>query len=588
VTDVTRGDLPGPANRARRTIPVNVIEDGDPSDLFNIDEGRAMLQIIHDVAPESALAFCTAGVTQAAFASGIRRLRTEAGCDVLVDDIGFPDEPFFSDGIVAQAVEEVVNSDTLAGRKALYYSAAGNAGALGYEADFAPVSDADARGGMAGTNNLQLSQVPLELTGGGFHNFTPGAGSNIAQKVVVRDDLVEISFQWNDLFDAAEMTSDFNVLIFDAAGNFLDELSGTDDSFATGQALEIVDLVPAFAGGERTYQLAIARRAGGTGEAQHFRYFTDTDGGVGGTFFDMKIPTIFGHSGARSGDGVGAYQYNKLARPEDFTSFGPVTIFFDDQGNRLAMPEVRQQPTISGPDGVATSLPSFRSFFGTSAAAPHVAAVAALLLQAAGGPGSLTPAQVRQALQDTARPHDLEPLTATAIAATANGTVTLTGYGDGSDFSSAFEHFFTLEFTGPAGAGLKSVLIDLTAAGLKFDLDPAAGFPFTVGSTSGGVAAPVTGAVQRGNRKLLVTFGAFPPGGKVTFGIDRDVARIGAGGNSGDELAKAVVTATILPAGATRAVVQKAKFVNALGSGWTPADGFGFVNVDAALKSLGR
>ncbi|MGB8170200.1 MAG: hypothetical protein WCF18_22040, partial [Chthoniobacteraceae bacterium] len=71
-------------------------------------------------------------------------------------------------------------------------------------------------------------------------------------------------------------------------------------------------------------------------------------------------------------------------------------------------------------------------------------------------------------------------------------------------------------------------------------------------------------------------------------GIDRDFARLSAGGNTGDELAKATVTATILPAGAIKAVTQKAAFVNALGTGYTPADGFGFVNVDAAVKSLGR
>lgn len=591
--DVTRDDLPGLGNRAKHTTPVNVIEEGAPDDSSNIDEGRAMLQIIHDVAPESALAFCAVGVTQATFADAIRRLRTEGNCDIIVDDIGFAEEPMFSDGIVAQAVEEVVNSAALAGRKVIYYSAAGNSGELGYESDFAPVSDADARNGMAGANNLKLSQVPAELSGGGFHNFTPAAAPNIAQRFVVSGDYVEINFQWNDLFDAAAMTSDFNLLVFDEDGNFLttdgggNSVSGVDDAFATGQALERLFLAPDFAGGDRVYQIAISRRAGGSGAAQHFRYVADSEGGIGGKFFNLKVPTMFGHSGARSGDGVAAYAYNKLARPEDFSSFGPVAIYFDDAGNRLGSPEVRLQPTIAGPDGVATSLAGFRPFFGTSAAAPHAAGAAALMLQAAGGPGSLTPAQVREAFQATAFPHDLDPLIATAESNTSNGVVTLVAEGDASNFSSASERFFTLTFAGPTGSQLKSVLIDLARAALKFDTDPTLGFPFTVGSLDGGATTPVA-SVLPGKRRLLLTFADFPPGGSIRFGIDRDLARTSAAGNSGDELAKALVTATILPAGATKVVTQKAAFASVIGTGYSPADGFGFINVDAALKRLGR
>ncbi|NJR66739.1 MAG: S8 family serine peptidase, partial [Leptolyngbyaceae cyanobacterium CRU_2_3] len=77
-------------------------------------------------------------------------------------------------------------------------------------------------------------------------------------------------------------------------------------------------------------------------------------------------------------------------------------------GNRLSTPEVRQKPEVVGPDRVSTSVTNinqfldFSSFGGTSAAAPHVAAVAALMLQRAGGRSSLTPAQILTALQQTA------------------------------------------------------------------------------------------------------------------------------------------------------------------------------------------
>src|SRR5207302_4105843 len=131
----------------------------------------------------------------------------------------------------------------------------------------------------------------------------------------------------------------------------------------------------------------------------------------------------------------------------------------------------------SGPDGVSTSLKMFRPFFGTSAAAPHVAGVAALLLQAAGGPGSLSAAQVRSALESTADRHDLDPFQATAQFGSSTGMVTLTGDDDDSNFSSADPKFFTLQFDAPAGTLLQTISIDLSPAGLKFDPNLTKGFP---------------------------------------------------------------------------------------------------------------
>ena len=125
--DIASGDLPGPGNPDGYTTPVTVLADGDATDT---DEGRAMLQIVHDLAPAAALAFCANGATPAALAANIRALRASAGCDVIVDDAVFDEEPFFSDGPAAQAVDDVVHSDDLGGRKVLYYSADVLAGAV--------------------------------------------------------------------------------------------------------------------------------------------------------------------------------------------------------------------------------------------------------------------------------------------------------------------------------------------------------------------------------------------------------------------------------------------------------------------------
>ena len=97
--DIANGDLP------RDVIVLKDLSDA-PSDDCS-DEGRAMMQLIHDVAPGSPQAFYTAFESQEDFAAGIRALAA-AGSEVIVDDIIYFAEPMFEDGIIAQAVDDVL------------------------------------------------------------------------------------------------------------------------------------------------------------------------------------------------------------------------------------------------------------------------------------------------------------------------------------------------------------------------------------------------------------------------------------------------------------------------------------------------
>ena len=90
-------------------------------------------------------------------------------------------------------------------------------------------------------------------------------------------------------------------------------------------------------------------------------------------------------------NGTAAYSVFRMSIPEYFTSPGPATVYFDKMGNRLATPEVRLQPGIAAADNGNTSffggddvgdLDIKPNFAGTSAAAPHAAAIAALVLKA--------------------------------------------------------------------------------------------------------------------------------------------------------------------------------------------------------------
>ncbi len=610
------------ADIASGDLPSNVVvlkDDNEPG--YDTDEGRAMLQIVHDVAPDAKLAFCTTGDTQTVFANAIRSLRTNttAPCDVLVDDIQFSDEPFFSDSVIAEAVDEVVTSTSLPGKRVIYYSAAGNDGSASYAATFTPVSDADARAGNAGANNLKLFQVPRSLTAGGFQNFKGadlGHGTKIVQKVTVMDADAEIDFQWDDPFDAGKITSDYNILIFDAGGNYLagnpnsdadTPLSGTDDNFSTGEAIEYAELPLNADGSNTTYQIAITRASSRTAApASRLRYFAYTDGSFYGKYIHTGLPTLFGHSAAANADGVGAFDVHDPTVPEDYNSFGPVTIFFDGDGDRLSTPAVRYQPTLAAVDGVNTTFfpqpardndsdgDGLPNFYGTSAAAPHAAAVAALLLQAGGGPGSILAADMRSLLESTAADHDLDPAYAAATLTSADGRIelTLTANGDGSNNSAFDEDFFRATFTGPSGSSLRKLAIDIGAVNEVFDLTLDDGFPFIVGPSTTVVKADVTAGVSddaagvtESKLSVLVTPGAFSSGNLLTFGIDRDDLSARAGGNSADLLAGSKVTARFILADGSK-VKLTGTLANKTGHGYSPDVGYGLINAEAALNRL--
>ncbi len=99
---------------------------GAPEQLPLTDEGRAILQIVHAIAPGAGLSFYTAVNTEADFANGITTLASD-GAKVIDDDVGYPDEPFFQDGLVAQAINAVASEGVA------YFSSAGNDGRASYE-----------------------------------------------------------------------------------------------------------------------------------------------------------------------------------------------------------------------------------------------------------------------------------------------------------------------------------------------------------------------------------------------------------------------------------------------------------------------
>ena len=127
----------------------------------------------------------------------------------------------------------------------------------------------------------------------------------------------------------------------------------------------------------------------------------------------INASTAYGHPNASGAIAVGAVSYDDTPAfgrtppvLEYYSSKGGIPVYFNPDGTSYATPVVRQKPEIVAIDDANTSFfgddyenDGFPNFAGTSAAAPHAGAVAALLLQAR---PTLTPDQVKTALQNTA------------------------------------------------------------------------------------------------------------------------------------------------------------------------------------------
>src|SRR5580704_1251710 len=159
-TDVTNGQLP--AN-------VDVLQDGQGG----TDEGRAMTQIVHAEAPGANIAFATADGGSAAFAQNIEALQSQANANVEVDDVGYFDQPFFQEGVIAQA------ADAVAAKGTAYFSAAGNDGSQAWQGSFTP--------GQAGI-----------FPGSSLDAF--GSGNDFQQVTIPVGSAVTFDFQWNQPF----------------------------------------------------------------------------------------------------------------------------------------------------------------------------------------------------------------------------------------------------------------------------------------------------------------------------------------------------------------------------------------------------
>ncbi|MGA2046885.1 MAG: S8 family serine peptidase [Terracidiphilus sp.] len=364
------------------------------------DEGTAMLEIVHDMAPGANLYFATASNSITTFAANIEALQA-AGCSIIIDDTFFFVESPFQDGqastvistsqggIVTQAV------NTVASEGVFYFVSAGNQGNENvgtsgtYEGDFVP----------------QAAASPLPA--GNVHNFGSGAGYDT---ITSPGDQVLTLF-WSDPLGGSG--NDYDLYLLNSTGTAILAAStniqnGTQDPLEEIGSSDIVN----------NNQIVVFQNTGALNRFFHLELYrgelkVNTSGethghsAASGAYTVAATPAAAAF-GAPTPNGPYPGPFVSTDQIEWFSSDGLRRIFFNADSSAITPGNfsstggtVLNKPDITAADGVSvTGVGGFDNpFYGTSAAAPAAASIAALVLSA---DPAITQADMKTALESTA------------------------------------------------------------------------------------------------------------------------------------------------------------------------------------------
>ncbi|MBI2397317.1 MAG: S8 family serine peptidase [Xanthomonadales bacterium] len=364
------GDLPA-------GVRVGVLADmvgGSPT-----DEGRAMMELIHDIAPDTTqLVFATATGGQANFAANIAGLAA-ANMDIINDDYVYFAEPFYQDGVVAQAV------DTFVTNGGLYFALNHNYANLSYESVFSD-GDADNYHQFSGGDEVQQITMPS------------GTAANPVS--------VSVVLQWSQPMGSA--TTDLSLEVWNAAVNVL--VTNSTVNNIGGDPIDSVTITNN-TGAPLVLNMAVKRISGAAaGLTFKYQFFANGAWQVTMDEYNGGGGTLTPHAGTPNSIAIGAAPFSNRDVAEAYSGRGPFRRFFDTAGNPVG-PFTYEKPDFLSIDRVNNSFfgsdtgddaDAFPNFSGTSAATPNAAAVGALMLEMAGGSGTLTRYDMHRAMRMSA------------------------------------------------------------------------------------------------------------------------------------------------------------------------------------------
>jgi hypothetical protein len=335
------------------------------------DEGTAMLEIVHDLAPGAALAFSSGVGGSAAMIASQNYLVSVVGANIVTDDVWLPREPYFEDGPVAQNASTLVTT-----KNVVYFTSAGNRAQRHVQQMF---KDGGVRAiGTAGTFR------PHDFGGGDYTldiRLRNPSGTGVRHTIVL---------QWGEKFGTA--AKNFDLYLLDGALANVLQASTTVQNGA-GDPVELIDFT--YSGPDNApAALVVDFNSGGAAPSNMPLKILAN----GPTFLQSVTPAGSVNQEAGSPDVIALGAIDQADPGADdaeaFSSRGPTSILFPAPATRgkpdaMAIDDV----SVTGAGGFPTP------FTGTSAASPHGAGLAALLR---GAKPLLTAAVVKTGLLSTA------------------------------------------------------------------------------------------------------------------------------------------------------------------------------------------
>ena len=299
-------------------------------------EGTAMLEIIHDIAPGAPLLYADfGGGKDEEFVSAVENL-VASGARVIVDDVGFLQVPYFEDGTSAARLQELLKNNP----DVILVSAAGNNADAHYQGNFSPdINGYHLFNGQTG--------IPVTINPGGT---------------------ISVFLQWNDPFGSSG--NDYNLYLEENG-----KLIGMSERPQTGSDIPIEKFTYQNTGKQPVNAEIRVTRANNQIEEKTLEIFINARKDKFTIPDTYLIPedSIIGHAALPDVISVAAISPDDIPNIAKFSSNGYVTITWPE-------PMVREKPDISGVSGVeVTGSGGFpKKFTGTSAAAPHIAALIGL------------------------------------------------------------------------------------------------------------------------------------------------------------------------------------------------------------------